>query len=160
MHLLTNIPGKSSAQSSHALFWTRRGPRQGRAGFTLLEVIFAFAIFFMVSFSILELTSNSLASARALQKREPDGGLIAAMLSLTNQLVEGVESGDFQEIYPDLYPGWHWASEIIEIGSNGLFQADIIVHRDVRKGPAMTRMSVLYYRPESPPGSASGGFGF
>lgn len=141
------------------LSWRQARSRRG-AGFTLLEVIVAFAIFFMVAFSVLELTTRSLASARALQQREPDPGLIAAMLSLTNQLIEGVVQGDFEEIYPGEYPNWRWATDIQEVWSNGLFRADIVVFRDAKHGPAQAELSVLFYRPDSPPGKAStGGLG-
>jgi hypothetical protein len=138
----------------------RPGERSG-AGFTLLEVIVAFAVFFLVAFSILELTTRSLAAARSLQEHEPDTGLIAAMLSLTNKFEEGFQSGDFEDLYPGMYAGWHWASDVTEVWSNGLFRADIVVHRDVKKGPAVSTLSVLFYRPDSPPGKAStAGLGF
>lgn len=119
----------------------------------------ACAIFFMVAFAVLEMVTRGLAAARVLQQREPDNGMVAAMLSLTNKIEEGMESGDFEDLYPGLYPGWHWESQLLEVSSNGLFQADIVLYRESKKGPAMTTMSILLYRPESPPGSASGGGG-
>jgi hypothetical protein len=126
--------------------------------FTLLEVIIACAIFFMVVFAILEMVTGTLASAKALQQREPDAGMLAATLSLTNQLVEGVESGDFEDVAPGLYSGYRWTSEITEVGSNGLFQVDYVVQNDSpkKRGVTESKMSVLMFRPMSKPGSASG----
>src|SRR5438552_18150726 len=56
--------------------------------FTLLEVIIACSIFFMVAFAILGMVTSGLAQARALRQRDPDAGMLAATLSLTTQLEE------------------------------------------------------------------------
>jgi type II secretion system protein I len=114
--------------------------------FTLLEVMIALGIFFMCAFAILQLVSSTLRNARALQQNEPDAGMVAAQLSLTNSLPEGSESGDFGK----LYPGYRWSWESYPSPSNGLFQVDIAVwHRTGRKN-VETRMSVLFFRPNSP----------
>src|SRR5207249_2749239 len=85
----------------------------GRAmAFTLLEVIIACAIFFMAAFAILEVIITGVAQARALEQREPDAGMLAATLSLTNQLVEGTDSGDFEDVAPGLYKQYRWARDI------------------------------------------------
>src|SRR5262245_43320061 len=89
--------------------------------FTLLEVIIACAIFFMAAFAILELVTTGLAQARALEQREPDAGMLAATLSITNQLVEGADSGDFEDVAPGLYREYRWARDINEVSSNSLF---------------------------------------
>ena len=128
------------------------------SAFTLLEVIIACAILFMVGFSILEMVTRGLAAARAIQEHEPDPGLVAAPLVLTNQLVEGSESGDFEDMYPNLYKGYSWSREVNEVGSNGLFQVDFFVYTDVKgrkKNAEPMRMSILLFRPGSPPGSAT-----
>jgi Tfp pilus assembly protein PilV len=138
--------------------------RKRRRGFTLLEVTVAFTIFFIAVFAILELTTNSLSAARSLRQREPDTGLVAAMLSLTNKIVEGVESGDFEDLYADVYPGWHWEAHLTEaISAEGmvltnLFQADIIVYRRSGRGPSVSTLSLYLYRPESPPGAGRSAF--
>jgi hypothetical protein len=130
-----------------------------RGAFTLLEVIIACAIFFMMGFSILELVTRSLAQARSLQQRDPDPGLVAATMTMTNQLTEGSESGDFEEFYPGIYPGYSWSSDVLEVGSNGLFQADLYVYPDnskgKKKGGDPIKMSILLFRPGSKPGSAT-----
>ena len=132
--------------------------RRGLPAFTLLEVLVACTIFFMVAFAVLELVTRSLAAARSLQQREPDAGVLAAVLSLTNQLVEGTESGDFEDTYPGLYRDYTWSREVIEVSSNSLFRVDFAVYSNSRKrGPTESRMSVLMYRPGSPPGSATKG---
>jgi hypothetical protein len=128
--------------------------------FTLLEVIIACAIFFMVAFAVLQLVIQGLGAARSLQQREPDAGLLAATLSKTNRLEEGTESGDFEDIAPGLYTGYSWERYVEEIGSNSLFKIDFIVFynkaRGKRKGASESHMSMLLYVPGSPPGSASG----
>ena len=132
----------------------------GIRAFTLLEVIIACAVFFVAAFAIMQLVITGLAQAKALEQKEPDAGMLAATLSMTNQLVEGVESGDFEDLCPDLYRGYRWAREINEVSSNSLFQVDFIVYRDQRKkGPAESKMSILMFRPGSKPGSRSGGLG-
>ena len=132
--------------------------------FTILEVIIACALFFMVSFAILGMVSQGLVGARSLQQKQPDAGLLAAELSLTNSLIEGVESGDFEEQYPGIYTGYSWTREIIEEGSNGLFRVTFGIHGPGsgknKKDSSTTYSSILLWRPNSPPGSASkGGFG-
>lgn len=130
------------------------------SAFSMLEVVIASAIFFMVAFSILALVTSSLASARRLQQRQPDPGLVAAALSMTNILVEEVVSGDFEDIAPGLYPGYRWQYEPIEVLSNGLFEVTIVVFNTDRRGPSQSELKILMYRPESPPGSASDALGF
>jgi hypothetical protein len=137
----------------------------GRRAFTILEVIIACALFFMVSFAILGMVSQGLVGARSLQQKQPDAGLLAAELTLTNQLIEGVESGDFEELYPGVYTGYTWTREVMEEGSNGLFRVTFAIHgpgggRNKKGGDSTTVSSILLWRPNSPPGSASkGGFG-
>ena len=70
-----------------------RVPRETGAGFTLLEVVIAIAIFFIAIFAILDLTSRCLRSARSLQHSTVTASSLAAELSLTNKLTEGFESG-------------------------------------------------------------------
>jgi hypothetical protein len=151
---------------------------QRGTAFTLLEVIIACTIFFMVAFAVLELVAGGLAAARSLQQREPDAGMLAAIYAQTNILTEDPASGDFEDFYPDLYPGYTWTRETVEVGSNGLFQADFVInhgsggvsiqqHRSYgvqyatfnRRGPAETRMSILLFRPGSPAGSATKSLG-
>lgn len=136
------------------------GPWGARHGFTLLEVIIACAMFFMVAFSVLGLVTEGLKAARVLQQREADAGMLASVHSQTNILTEGTESGDFEELYPDMYPDYSWAKETTEIASNGLFRVDYsVVGAHKRRGVSETHMSILLFRPMSPPGSASQGFG-
>lgn len=116
------------------------------AGFTLLEVLIAIGIFFIVAFAVLGLMAQGLGAARVLQIRHADAGMLAAELSLTNILSEGSDSGDFGDIYPD----YHWEREVREVGSNGLFQVDFVVLQRVGRKEVPTTMSILMYRPNSP----------
>ena len=126
------------------------GRRGGLSAFTLLEVIVACAIFFMVAFAVLAVVTQGLVAARSLQHREPDAGLLAAVMTLTNKIEEGSESGSFEDLYPGLYPGYNWTREAYEIASNGLFQVDFTVFQTGgKKGALETKMSILMFRPGS-----------
>ncbi|HEX3856886.1 MAG TPA: prepilin-type N-terminal cleavage/methylation domain-containing protein [Verrucomicrobiae bacterium] len=128
----------------------RADAKQQRA-FTLMEVMIAIAIFFMSVFVILALVSQSLANARRLQRPIVDAGMIASELSLTNQIVEENQSGDFG----DAYPGYAWTADITEVQTNKLFQVDYVVQRSDNR-EVMQKMSVLFFRPQSPAGSLDG----
>jgi hypothetical protein len=121
--------------------------RSGRAAFSLLEVMIAGGIFFMAVFAILALVSSVLSNARSLRRVELDAGMVAAQLSITNKLTEGTQSGDFG----NLYPGYSWEADEYEVGTNGLWQVDIVVHRSGLQKPADV-MSVWLFRPESQSG--------
>ena len=125
--------------------------------FTLLEVIIASAIFFIVAFAVLELVATGLVAARKLQLRHPDAGVLASQLIMTNQLVEGSESGDFEAEYPGLYDGYAYQIDTLEVWSNGLFQVDFTIYNDRQRGQSETHMRILCFRPGSPPGSATKG---
>ena len=146
---------------------TRLAPVSGRGGcaprdsqgiaFTLLEVMIACAIFFMVAFALLELVTRGLSGAKALQQREPDPGIILAALSLTNTMEEGSMSGNYEDIAPGMYPGHRWEAFIQEVGSNGLFQIDVMTYNERRRAQNPTTIVGLFFRPASKPGSASKG---
>jgi len=120
--------------------------KQSRA-FTLIEVMIAIAIFFMVSFAILAVVSSGLRTARALRTTRPSAGILAAELSITNKLEEGVETGDFGKLYPD----YQWREEFYELGTNGLWQVDFTVYKRGDRGRPDSRMSILLYSPQSKP---------
>jgi len=120
--------------------------------FTLLEVIVACAIFFLVGFSILEMVTRSLAAAKSLQNRDPDPGMIASAISLTNRLEEGEMSGNFEDIAPGLYPNWRWLAVVTGAITNGFFKVEIAVHGEGDKRRVAPQPLTIYlYRPESPP---------
>ena len=132
---------------------TRLGPVSCQSfAFTLIEVMIALGIFFMALFTILGVVSNALRNARALQRKTVDAAMIAAELSLTNKLKEGLETGDFGDMYPD----FEWTRDIYEVQTNHLYQVDMIVQRR-SGGPVESKMSILLFRPDSPPGSMDGG---
>ena len=99
-------------------------------GFSLIEVMVAMFVFFIVVFAILGMVVQSVGAARALQKQHADCGLVAAQFSLSNTLEEGSYSGDFEGIVPD----YTWNAEVFEAGSNGFFQIDIAVHKKGASG--------------------------
>ena len=113
-------------------------------GFTLMEVMIAMFVFFIVVFAILGMVVQSLGAARALQVQRPDAGMLASMISLSNTLEEGFETGDFEEIFPD----YRWERQIVEVGSNGFFQVDFVVFKKNAQGKEISEpLSVLMYKP-------------
>jgi type II secretion system protein I len=121
--------------------------RQPFAGFTLLEVMIAMAVFFIVVFAVLGMVVQSLGAARALQRPQPDFSILASALTLSNVLEEGTDSGDFEDLGPE-FRDWQWERQIIEVGSNGLFQVDFFIsRRDGGSKQVAESMSVLMYKP-------------
>ena len=136
---------------------TRFGrPRTDRGAFTLLEVMFAMVAFCTATFVILALVSNSLANARRLQRPMVDAGVLAAELSQTNQLVEGVKSGELDDLLGNAYQGYRWTRDVQEVQTNKLFQVDFIVQSDYGDKPVVSKMSILLFRPNSQAGSLDG----
>lgn len=115
--------------------------------FTLLEVMIACGIFFIAVFAILAMVASCLRNARALRHIEVDAGMVAAQLSKTNKLTEGVMSGDFGDTYQE----YSWETVTQEAATNGLYQVDIVVRKRGLENPVDT-MSVWVYSPESSTG--------
>jgi hypothetical protein len=126
---------------------TPRSSPRGQTAFSLLEVMIACGIFFMCVFAILAMVSSILRNARGLRRTELDAGMVAAQVASTNKLYEGTQSGDFGKLYPD----YSWETETYEVGTNGLFQVDIVVNRHGLRKPS-DQMTIWLYRPESPTG--------
>ena len=134
----------------------RRGNRS--SAFTLLEVIIACSLFFMVAFAVLEIVTVGLVAAKKLQRREPHFESLTSPHVLTNILNEGTYSGSFDELNPtlgDLYPGFSYEYEIVEIGSNGLFRVDYAIFDNTAKSAKPRMLTTHFYKPASPPGSAT-----
>src|SRR5215212_11560946 len=119
-------------------------------GFTLLEVMIAMAVFFIVVFAILGMVAQSLGAARALQRPQPDFSILASQIALSNVLEEGFEAGDFGDLGAE-YGDYTWERQIIEVGSNGFFQVDFIITSSGGKGKSVAEsMSILMHKPGSP----------
>jgi Tfp pilus assembly protein PilV len=130
-----------------------------QSAFTLLEVIIASAIFFMVAIAILQLVTQGLSSAKSLQVRHPDPGMVLAALSLSNAFEEGSISGNYEDIAPATYPGYRWEAEIYEIQSNGLFEIQVMTFNTKKPGVGPATIAGQFWRPMSKPGSVTkGGF--
>lgn len=117
----------------------------GRMAFTLVEVVVASAILAVGLSGILLICSNGLKAARVLNRVPMDSGSLAAMMSLSNQLEEVRDSGDFG----DASPGDRWMSEVLEAGTNGLFQANFRVFSASDPTGSGSELSVFFYRPSS-----------
>src|SRR5438445_9699359 len=95
--------------------------------FTLLEVMIACGIFFIGVFAILALVSSTLRNAQRLRRVEVDAGMVAAQLFKTNRLNQGIESGDFGDLFRDY--SWETTTDEAFPFTNGLWQVDIIVRK-------------------------------
>jgi len=124
------------------------------SAFTLLEVIVACSLFFMVAFAVLEIVTIGLVAAKKLQRREPHFEFLVSPHVLTNILNEGNYSGSFDEFVPDLYPGFSWEFEILEVNSNGFFRVDYAIYDDTAGAKPRT-LTTFFHKPASPPGSAT-----
>ncbi|MGD0814487.1 MAG: prepilin-type N-terminal cleavage/methylation domain-containing protein [Verrucomicrobiota bacterium] len=122
--------------------------RPGHAAFTLMEVMIAVTIFFMAMFTILGVLSSSLHAASILRNGGPTAGMVAGQISLaslTNNMEEGSDAGDFGDI--PIYEGYRWVSETTEAATNGLWRVDIEVINP--NGRPDSVLSILLYRPNS-----------
>lgn len=122
---------------------TRWRRRSIAAAFTLVEVVVASAILAAGLGGILLICSNGLRAARILDRVHVDAGSVATMLSLTNQLEEGSDGGSFGEENP----GYVWARQVFEAGTNGLYQADMSVYSQSDPQGTEGRLSILLFRP-------------
>jgi Tfp pilus assembly protein PilV len=112
--------------------------------FSLIEVMVAAAIFFLFTFSILAMVASHLRNLRVIRRMEADAGMVAAQLFKTNRLAEGGASGDFGDICRD----FSWATETVEMETNGLWEVQILVNRRGSPQP-VDQMRVRVFSPES-----------
>ena len=117
----------------------------------------AAAIFFMGMFAILGLVSSSLANARRLQRPMVDAGVVAAQLSITNQLVEGTYTGNLGDLLGKDYNIYTWTMDVEEERTNKLFHVDIVVQNANGNRDVLSEVNLLLFRPQSPAGSLDGG---
>jgi len=135
----------------------RRAASIGRA-FTLLEVMIACGIFFMATFAILALVSQSLRNARALQRGEVDAGMAAAQVYetlRTNRYESGTLKGDFGETYRDYSWDAAWDIALDEGATNNLLKVEIVVHRRGARNP-IDHLNILVYSPNAKPAIGPG----
>jgi Tfp pilus assembly protein PilV len=130
----------------------RRGQRS--TGFTLLEVIIACTIFFLVAFSVLQVVTTGLVAARKLQQREPNFEFLISPHAMTNILVDGSASGDFEDMAPGLYRDYSWEWMITEVETN-FFRGDYVIYYN--KGASSKQLTTYFFKPASPPGNFSKG---
>ena len=126
--------------------------RNAQRAFTLLEVILACALFFMFAFAVLQLVTRGLNAARAIQVHDPDAALILGPFSTNKTFEVGSQSGDFEELYPGVYPGYIWTMDVSQpFGeTNPLYQVTVVVTGNVGKRRATESiMSVLMYGADS-----------
>ena len=112
----------------------------------------ALAIFFMAVFAILGLISQLLQNARAFQKRRAptrDGSCLL-VLSITNRVTEGLESGEFSDLaeFQDQYRDYSWEKDTMFYATNGLWQVDYRVINK-RSGQVESSVSTFFYDPNT-----------
>jgi len=86
--------------------------------------------------------SQCLRQAGALRQVRTPVGSLAAQTVLTNQLEEGIETGDFDDIFPD----HRWTREIAEAGTNGLYEVYLTVTRSGKSKPD-GELTLYLFRP-------------
>lgn len=119
--------------------------------FTLLEVMIACGIFFMATFTILALVTQTLRNARALQRGEVDAGMAAAMVYenlRTNRQENGSISGDFGDTYRDFSWEANWDIDWEGGVTNNLLKAEIVVRWHGLMKP-YDHMSIWIYAPNA-----------
>ena len=131
----------------------------GRRAFSLLEVMIATGIFFMGAFAVLSLVSNSLENARRLSRPEVDASPVAGYLLMTNILVEGSYEVDLGDFLGDAYKGYRVTYNVAQVETNRFFQVDFTVRSPDHGQPVVSKLTVDYFKPQSPPGSMDGGIG-
>jgi len=127
-------------------------------GFTLLEVMIAMFVFFIVVFAVLGMVVQSLGAARALQRPQPDFSILASALTLSNCLDIRCESGDFGEL-GDEYRDYQWerCAEPYPPGSTNedlKIVRFVITRSGVRGSSVAEEMEILMYRKSCTPSSA------
>jgi len=134
------------------------GMRRGREqrAFSLLEVMIAIGIFFMAVFAILGLVSSSLENARRLQRPFVNASPVAGYLLQTNSLVEGIYEADLGNFLGNAYKGYQVTYAIQEVETNKFFQVDFIVQSPDPGRPVISKMTAMYFKPQSPAGSLDG----
>jgi prepilin-type N-terminal cleavage/methylation domain-containing protein len=120
-------------------------PRHRNRAFTLLEVAVASAVLAIALFAILNLCSISIRTARSLGRVHVDASSLAAMLSMTNRLEEGADSGDFGQ----MHPGYSWRRNITEYNTNGLYFVEFEVLGVSNGREDRSRLQLLLFRPDS-----------
>ena len=131
--------------------------KSSRRAFSLLEVMIAIGIFFVGSFAILSLVSQSLSNAQRLKHPLVDASAILSQLSLTNQFVEGNYSGNLGDILGKDYADFNWQGVITEVRTNRLYNADFVIFNVKNPHDPVAHTSALFFRTQSPPGSLDGG---
>ena len=134
------------------------GMRRGREqrAFSLLEVMIAIGIFFMAVFAILGLVSSSLENARRLQRPFVDASPVAGYLLQTNMLVEGEYEADLGDFLGNAYKGYQVTYAVQEVETNKFFQVDFVVQSPDRGRAVVSKMTAMYFKPQSPAGSLDG----
>lgn len=131
--------------------------RQRRQAFSLLEVMIAIGILIIGTCAILRLVSSSLDNVRRIQRPLVDASALLSQLSLTNQLSEGIYSGNLSDVLGKAYNNYVWSGEIREVQSNKLFQADFVIQNAGGNKEIVSHTMTLFYRPQSVAGSLDGG---
>ena len=124
--------------------------------FSLLEVMIACFVFFLVAFSVLELTTRSLAAAKAIRKPRLDPGMLAALVSTNRFLEEGPHSLDLSALGEE-YRDYQF-SYLVEGSTNDLFRVTLEV-APVSGAGEPARMTTYFYRPGSSKSRRFGGPG-
>jgi hypothetical protein len=143
--------GKATFTFMPRKFQSHSKENMGKTAFSLMEVMIALAVLFLVTFSILGLVSRCLRSAAVLYKHKPPASMLASMIASTNRMSEMTVQGQFEDIAPGLYPGFKylWTSTLAETG--GLWRIDFFIAPVSAQFSEQPDLSILLWIPQSGP---------
>lgn len=118
------------------------------AGFTLLEVLVAVAVLGVALTSLLGLHVRNV-DLIARDQRITEGTLLARAL-MTDVEAEpfpdlGVVTGDFEERWPNRYPGLRWEREVVSTPLPDLREVRIRVHPGTDDEESGDDVTLVYY---------------
>lgn len=102
--------------------------------FTILEILIAFTLFFMVGFAIIYLINTNLKILRQLYSQKPDFSSAATELYLALQTNREISSLTIEGDFGEVYPGASWFATLSIIATNrgisggappGLYNIDV-----------------------------------
>jgi len=123
-------------------------PRRAARGFTLLEVLVAVAILGVALVTLLGLHVDNLARL-ARDQRVSEAALLAQGLMAEVEAGPvpelGVERGDFEERYPERFPGVGWEREVLPTPLADLQEVRVRVFHGDGLVPTADDVVLVYY---------------
>jgi len=121
--------------------------RRTKAGFTLLEVMVSMAILATVMVVLLENHGSSLRLSE--RSRQISMAVNLAKDLMTDSEIQGwpelgAETGDFEDLYPGLYPGFYW-ERLVEENVFWTYVREVTVRVFWRDGPLSHNVELIQF---------------